>query len=156
MTYLRSCLVFKEWPCPRMSPPYLNWLLKTRTCFRSKRLITLKRPWIFCEEEKTYCCCLLYVSRSLRHFAIAVHLFVDYCLWHAALFHLGSPGPWGEEEKPTAGDLCVMTHKCMFLWQHFSKVNTIQGRGNNSTCLLEINRNTPAAATLPVKKPELT
>ena len=106
--------------------------------------------------QRVGCCCLLYVSRSLRHFSIAVHLFVDYCLWHAALFHLGSPGPWGGDEKPTAGDLFVMTHKCMFLWQHFSKVNTIQGRGNNSTCLLEINHNTPAAATLPVKKPELT
>ena len=110
---------------------------------------------------KWHCCrgvgyWLLYVSCYLRHFTIAVHLFVDYCLWHAALFHLGSPGPWGGEEKPTAGDLFVMTHKCMFLWQHFSKVNTIQGRGNNSTYLLEINRNTPAAATLPVKKPEPT
>ena len=47
-------LVFKEWPCPRMSPPYLNWLLKMRICFRSKHLITSKRPWIYCGEEKTY------------------------------------------------------------------------------------------------------
>ena len=79
-------------------------------------------------------------------------LFVACCI----IFTSGHLALEAGEERPTAGDLLVMTHKCMFLWQHFSKVNTIQGRGNNSTCLLEINRNTPAAATLPVKKPEPT